>query len=77
MTNKEYANFLLPNGLHDWQYYEAKYPERNLKEKIIKKFSGNIESIPQWKLVKKSFYIFFGIIYKPEFFIKKVLTLYR
>ena len=31
--------------------------ERNLKEKIIKKFSGNIESIPQWKLIKKSFYL--------------------
>ncbi|MBP7770458.1 MAG: hypothetical protein KA066_00930, partial [Candidatus Pacebacteria bacterium] len=23
----------------------------------IKKFSGNIESIPQWKLIKKSFYL--------------------
>jgi glutamyl-tRNA synthetase len=32
MTNKEYADILLPNVLHDTKYYEEMYPERNLKE---------------------------------------------
>ena len=31
MTNKEFADILLPNVEHDWQYYEALYPARNLK----------------------------------------------
>lgn len=30
MTNKEYANLLLPNVKHDWEYYEKLYPERKL-----------------------------------------------
>ena len=30
MTNKELADILLPNVLHDYKYYEEKYPERNL-----------------------------------------------
>ncbi len=30
MTNKELADILLPNVLHDEKYYEEKYPERNL-----------------------------------------------
>src|SRR5574344_864172 len=33
MDNKEYANLLLPNVLHDWEYYENKYPERKLTDK--------------------------------------------
>lgn len=32
MTNKELADILLPNVLHDYKYYEEKYPVRNLKE---------------------------------------------
>lgn len=32
MTNKEYAEILIPNVEHDWEYYEQKYPKRNLKE---------------------------------------------
>lgn len=32
MTNLEYANFLLPNTSHNWEYYLNKYPKRNLKE---------------------------------------------
>ena len=32
MTNKEYADFLLPNVEHDWTYYEEKYPKRDLKD---------------------------------------------
>ena len=31
MTNKEYAEFLLPNVLHDWEYYEKLYPQRDLE----------------------------------------------
>ena len=33
MTNKELADILLPNVLHDYKYYEEKYPERNLSAK--------------------------------------------
>ena len=32
MTNKEFADFLLPDVEHDWKYYEEKYPKRDLKE---------------------------------------------
>lgn len=32
MTRKEYADLLLPNGIHDWEYYENLYPERNLEK---------------------------------------------
>ena len=35
MTRKEYAEFLVPNVLHDKDYYEAKYPERNLDENAL------------------------------------------
>ena len=35
MTNKEFAEFLLPNVEHDWEYYENLYPERNLDDKAI------------------------------------------
>ena len=35
MTNKELADILLPNVLHDYKYYEEKYPERNLPEGAI------------------------------------------
>lgn len=31
MTRKEYADFLVPNVEHDREYYESKYPERNLE----------------------------------------------
>jgi len=31
MTNKELADILLPNVLHDYTYYEEKYPERKLE----------------------------------------------
>ena len=40
MTNKEYASFLLPNVEHDWQYYEEKYPKRDLSEnQIVTRFA--------------------------------------
>ena len=32
MTNKELADILLPNVVHDYKYYEEKYPDRNLSE---------------------------------------------
>ena len=32
MTNKEYANFLLPNVEKTWEEYEKMYPERNLPQ---------------------------------------------
>lgn len=35
MTNKEYSDFLIPGVLHDYLYYENKYPKRNLKEGAI------------------------------------------
>lgn len=35
MTRKEYADFLLPNILHDVEYYEKKYPKRNLSDDAI------------------------------------------
>ena len=35
MTNKEFAEFLLPNVEHDWEYYEKLYPERNLDDNAI------------------------------------------
>lgn len=35
MTREEYADLLLPNVGHDWQFYEKKYPDRNLDSKAI------------------------------------------
>ncbi len=35
MTNKEYADLLLPGVKHTWEEYEAMYPERNLDDKAI------------------------------------------
>ena len=35
MTNKEYAEFLLPNIEYDKAYYESKYPKRNLSADAI------------------------------------------
>lgn len=35
MTREEYADLLVPNVKHTREYYEEKYPERNLDEKAI------------------------------------------
>ena len=35
MTNKEYADILLPGVEHTWEEYEKMYPERNLPEGAI------------------------------------------
>ena len=32
MTRKEYSELLVPNVEHDYNYYEAKYPKRDIKE---------------------------------------------
>lgn len=32
MNIKEYSNLLVPNVIYDYEYYEKKYPKRNLKE---------------------------------------------
>ncbi len=35
MTNKELADLIFPNVTHDVDYYEKKYPERNLKDGAV------------------------------------------
>ena len=35
MTNKEYADILLPGVKHTWEEYEEMYPKRNLPEGVI------------------------------------------
>lgn len=35
MTNKEYADLLLPGVKHTWEEYEKMYPERDLEEKAM------------------------------------------
>ena len=40
MDRKEYSNILLPNVLHDYKYYEEKYPQRNLdKGSMVTRFA--------------------------------------
>ena len=47
MTNKEYADFLLPNVKHTWQEYEEMYPERNLKEgAIVTRYAPSPTGLP-------------------------------
>ena len=35
MTNKELADLLLPNVSSDIEYYEKKYPERNVDKNAV------------------------------------------
>lgn len=47
MTNKEYANFLLPGVKHTWEEYEAMYPERDLKEgAIVTRYAPSPTGLP-------------------------------
>ncbi len=47
MTNKEYADFLLPNVKHTWQEYEEMYKERNLKEgAIVTRYAPSPTGLP-------------------------------
>ncbi len=56
MTNKEYADFLLPNVEHDWQEYEKMYPERNLDEKaIVSRYAPSPTGLPHMGNLFQSF----------------------
>ena len=47
MTNKEFADFLLPNVKHTWEEYEAMYPERNLPEgAIVTRYAPSPTGLP-------------------------------
>ena len=47
MTNKEYADFLLPGVKHTWEEYEAMYPERNLPEgAIVTRYAPSPTGLP-------------------------------
>ncbi len=47
MTNKEYAEFLLPGVEHTWEEYEKMYPERNLKEgAIVTRYAPSPTGLP-------------------------------
>ena len=47
MTNKEYADFLLPNVKHTWEEYEAMYPERDLPEgAIVTRYAPSPTGLP-------------------------------
>ena len=37
MTNKEFAEFLLPGVKHTWQEYEEMYPERKTEQHSLTK----------------------------------------
>ena len=47
MTNKEYADLLLPGVEHTWEEYEAMYPERNLDEgAIVTRYAPSPTGLP-------------------------------
>ena len=47
MTNKEYADYLLPNVEHTWEEYEKMYPERDLKEgAIVTRYAPSPTGLP-------------------------------
>ncbi len=47
MTNKEFADFLLPNVKHTWEEYEAMYPERDLPEgAIVTRYAPSPTGLP-------------------------------
>ena len=47
MTNKEYANILLPNVKHTWEEYEEMYPERKLDEgAIVTRYAPSPTGLP-------------------------------
>lgn len=47
MTNKEFAEFLLPDVIHDVDYYENLYPERNLGEgAIVTRYAPSPTGLP-------------------------------
>ncbi len=47
MTNKEFADILLPNVKHTWEEYEKMYPQRNLKEgAIVTRYAPSPTGLP-------------------------------
>lgn len=47
MTNKEFADILLPGVKHTWEEYEKMYPERNLKEgAIVTRYAPSPTGLP-------------------------------
>ena len=47
MTNKEFAEFLLPGVKHTWQECEEMYPERDLKEgAIVTRYAPSPTGLP-------------------------------
>ena len=70
MTNKEFADFLLPNVKHTWEEYEAMYPERDLPEgAIVTRFApsptgfvhiGSLyQALVAWKVARQTKGVFF------------------
>ncbi len=56
MTNKEYADILLPNVEHDWTYYEEKYPKRELSEgAIVSRYAPSPTGLPHIGNIYQSF----------------------
>ena len=47
MTDKEYADILLPGVKHTWEEYEKMYPKRNLKEgAIVSRYAPSPTGLP-------------------------------
>ena len=47
MTNKEFADFLLPGVEHSFEYYENLYPERNLDDgAIVTRYAPSPTGLP-------------------------------
>ena len=56
MTNKEYADFLLPGVEHTWEEYEKMYPERDLKEgAIVTRYAPSPTGLPHMGNLFQSF----------------------
>ena len=56
MTNKEYADFLLPGVEHSWEEYEKMYPERNLDDKaIVSRYAPSPTGLPHMGNLFQSF----------------------
>ena len=56
MTNKEYADILLPGVKHSWEEYEKMYPERNLDDKaIVSRYAPSPTGLPHMGNLFQSF----------------------
>ena len=60
MTNKEFAEFLLPGVKHTWQEYEEMYPERDLKEgAIVTRYAPSPTGLPHMGNLFQCFIFYF------------------